>query len=92
MAFDPGLAQLLRDDLAGEAVVETAMFGGLCFLAGGHMICGRSSAAISGSGNAFRPVYQPFRALATLGGNARTVARAKARTAQGAWRLPEDGG
>jgi len=40
MAFDPGLAQLLRDDLAGEAVVERPMFGGLCFLAGGHMICG----------------------------------------------------
>lgn len=40
MPFDPGLAQLLRDDLAGEPVTETKMFGGLCFLTHGHMICG----------------------------------------------------
>lgn len=40
MAFDPGLAQILRDDLAGESVTEKKMFGGLCFLSGGHMICG----------------------------------------------------
>lgn len=40
MAFDPGLAQLLRDDLAGEPVTEKKMFGGLCFLSHGHMICG----------------------------------------------------
>ena len=40
MAFDPGLAQLLRDDLAGEPVVEKKMFGGLAFLIGGHMVCG----------------------------------------------------
>ncbi|MDZ4088009.1 MAG: TfoX/Sxy family protein [Tabrizicola sp.] len=40
MSFDPGLAQLLRDDLAGEPVTEQKMFGGLCFLSGGHMICG----------------------------------------------------
>lgn len=40
MAFDPGLAQLLRDDLADLPVTEKKMFGGLCFLSGGHMICG----------------------------------------------------
>lgn len=41
MPFDPGLAQLLRDDLMGEAFEEKKMFGGLCFLtSGGHMICG----------------------------------------------------
>ncbi|MDP3194612.1 TfoX/Sxy family protein [Tabrizicola sp.] len=40
MAFDPGLAQTLRDDLAREPVTEQKMFGGLCFLSGGHMICG----------------------------------------------------
>jgi TfoX/Sxy family transcriptional regulator of competence genes len=40
MAFDPGLAQLLRDDLAGEALSEMKMFGGLCFLSRGNMICG----------------------------------------------------
>ena len=40
MAFDPGLAQLLRDDLVAEPFTEKKMFGGLCFLSGGHMICG----------------------------------------------------
>ena len=40
MAFDPGLAQRLRDDLAQDGVTEKKMFGGLCFLRGGHMICG----------------------------------------------------
>jgi TfoX/Sxy family transcriptional regulator of competence genes len=40
MAFDPGLAQTLRDDLAHEGVSEKKMFGGLCFLQSGHMICG----------------------------------------------------
>jgi TfoX/Sxy family transcriptional regulator of competence genes len=40
MAFDPGLAQRLRDDLSAETVTEKKMFGGLCFLQGGHMICG----------------------------------------------------
>lgn len=40
MAFDPGLAQLLRDDLSGEPFTEKKMFGGLCFLVAGNMICG----------------------------------------------------
>lgn len=40
MAWDEGLAQQLRDDLAGLPVSETRMFGGLAFLLGGHMICG----------------------------------------------------
>ena len=40
MAFDPGLAQLLRDDLAAQPFTEKKMFGGLCFLQGGNMICG----------------------------------------------------
>lgn len=40
MAFDPGLAQLLHDDLRAEPFTEKKMFGGLCFLSGGHMICG----------------------------------------------------
>jgi hypothetical protein len=40
MAWDEGLAQVLRDDLAGEAVAEKKMFGGLAFLRGGHMVCG----------------------------------------------------
>lgn len=40
MAWDEGLAQLMRDDLAGRPVVEKKMFGGLAFLIGGHMVCG----------------------------------------------------
>lgn len=40
MAWDEGLAQLLRDDLAGQPVAEKKMFGGLAFLLGGHMVCG----------------------------------------------------
>lgn len=40
MAWDEGLAQRMRDDLAGLPVTEQKMFGGLAFLMGGHMICG----------------------------------------------------
>lgn len=40
MAWDEGLAQLLRDDLEGAGVTEKKMFGGLAFLSGGHMVCG----------------------------------------------------
>lgn len=37
MAFDEQLASRVRDHLAGEAVVEKKMFGGLAFLLGGHL-------------------------------------------------------
>lgn len=40
MAFDPGLAQTLRDALADLPVTEKQMFGGLAFLLNGHMVCG----------------------------------------------------
>lgn len=40
MAYDEGLAQRMRDDLADETVAERKMFGGLAFLIGGHMVCG----------------------------------------------------
>ncbi|MBR9651862.1 TfoX/Sxy family protein [Thalassovita aquimarina] len=41
MAYDEGLAQLMRDDLAGESgISEKRMFGGLCFLLHGNMVCG----------------------------------------------------
>ena len=40
MAYDEGLAQLLRDDLAEEPVSEKKMFGGLAFLYHGNMLCG----------------------------------------------------
>ena len=40
MAWNEALAQRLRDDLAGMAVVEKKMFGGLAFMVGGHMVAG----------------------------------------------------
>lgn len=40
MAFDTGLAELFRGDLADRPVTERRMFGGLCFLWHGHMVCG----------------------------------------------------
>jgi len=40
MPWDDGLAQLLRDDLADLPIREQKMFGGLCFLLNGNMLCG----------------------------------------------------
>lgn len=40
MPYDPGLAQLFRDDLATLPFTEKKMFGGLCFLVHGHMVGG----------------------------------------------------
>lgn len=41
MAYDEGQAQLMRDDLADEyGVSEKRMFGGLCFMLNGNMLCG----------------------------------------------------
>lgn len=40
MAYDEGLAHLLREDLSAELITEKKMFGGLCFLRHGHMVCG----------------------------------------------------
>ena len=40
MAHDEALARRLRDDLAGVAIVEKKMFGGLAFMHRGHMLCG----------------------------------------------------
>ena len=41
MAYDEGLAQILRDDLADhDDLREVRMFGGLCFMKSGHMLCG----------------------------------------------------
>ncbi len=41
MAYDEGLAEILRADLADrENVEEKRMFGGLCFMVQGHMLCG----------------------------------------------------
>lgn len=41
MAYDEGLATLMRDDLADQyGVEEKKMFGGLCFMLNGNMLCG----------------------------------------------------
>lgn len=41
MAYDEGLADRIRDALAGErGLVEKKMFGGICFMLRGHMCVG----------------------------------------------------
>ncbi|GGE43868.1 TfoX/Sxy family protein [Actibacterium pelagium] len=41
MAYDEGLATILRDDLTEmPGITEKKMFGGLCFLLNGNMLCG----------------------------------------------------
>lgn len=41
MAFDPGMADQMREDLGDlSGVTERKMFGGLCFQLHGHMVCG----------------------------------------------------
>jgi TfoX/Sxy family transcriptional regulator of competence genes len=38
--YDEGLAQTFRQALAGRAISERKMFGGLCFMLNGNMLCG----------------------------------------------------
>lgn len=41
MAYDEGYATLMREELADiDGITEKKMFGGLCFLLYGNMICG----------------------------------------------------
>ncbi len=41
MAYDEGLAELMRSDLVDEpGISERKMFGGLAFMADGNMVCG----------------------------------------------------
>lgn len=40
MAYDERLAARVRLALAGAAVTERKMMGGLCFMVRGHMVCG----------------------------------------------------
>ena len=41
MAYDEGHATLMREELADiEGISEKKMFGGLCFLLHGNMVCG----------------------------------------------------
>ncbi|WP_322865913.1 TfoX/Sxy family protein [Aquicoccus sp. G2-2] len=39
MAYDEGTAALLRDELAEYVLGERKMFGALCFMLRGHMLC-----------------------------------------------------
>jgi hypothetical protein len=56
MAYDPGLAQTLRDALADLPITEKKMFGGLAFLLHGHMVCGvHKGARSSGSARTAMP-------------------------------------
>ncbi|MDE9449068.1 TfoX/Sxy family protein [Aliiroseovarius sp. Z3] len=41
MAYDEGLYELLKDDLAErQGLVEKRMFGGIAFMLNGNMLCG----------------------------------------------------
>ena len=41
MAYDEGNAEAMRSDLAHlDGITEKKMFGGLCFLLNGNMVCG----------------------------------------------------
>jgi len=41
MAYDPGHAEQMSDALIGTlGITEKKMFGGLCFMLNGHMVCG----------------------------------------------------
>ena len=41
MAYDEGLAEMMRDERADQSgITERKMFGGLCFMMNGNMVCG----------------------------------------------------
>jgi len=41
MAYDPGHAELMSEALSETSgITEKKMFGGLCFMLNGHMVCG----------------------------------------------------
>lgn len=63
-AYDAGVAALLRDDLEGLADrAEKRMFGGLCFLSRGHMVCG-----VDKDGAMFRVGPEAYEAALALPG------------------------
>jgi TfoX/Sxy family transcriptional regulator of competence genes len=64
MAYDPGMAEQMRADLGNPpGLTEKNMFGGLCFLLNGNMICG-----VHKGGAMFRPgKSQQTQALAIQG-------------------------
>lgn len=41
MAYDPEMAQIMREDLGAHyGLSERKMFGGLCYMLSGNMVCG----------------------------------------------------
>ena len=41
MAIDQGLVEVMREDMAHlDGIKEVRMFGGICFMHRGHMLCG----------------------------------------------------
>lgn len=41
MAYDPPLAEMMREALAGrDGITEKKMFGGICWMLNGNMLCG----------------------------------------------------
>ena len=64
MPYDEGHAQILRDLLAHtNGITEKKMFGGLCFLQNGNMLCGAHS-----DGGMFRVGKENEEAALTLNG------------------------
>src|SRR5262249_10198136 len=63
MARDEGLAELLREDIRGEAgVTETSMFGGGAWVLLGNLLCGAREAGMLvrlGKGNDGWALEQP---------------------------------
>jgi hypothetical protein len=50
VAYDDSLAAILRADLSGKGgLTERKMFGGLCLMLDGHMVCG-----LHGAGGMYR--------------------------------------
>ena len=67
MAYDKGLAQIMRDDLCDViGISEKKMFGGLAFMYAGHMVCGiHKDGAMFASAKTKRPRPKPLRARVT---------------------------
>lgn len=72
MAWDSTIAGLLRSDLAGVATAERAMFGGLGFFLGDHLVaCAQSDGAL------FRPGKTGIEAALAIPGTTRMTMGAR---------------
>ena len=70
MAYDEGLAQVFRDDLVRKrSITEKKMFGGLCFMHRGHMLCGvhKSKDKSANTLRLFRPAFYDLNAYFACG-------------------------